>query len=131
MNPLILILVVLIVLYLGFILTVRMLEKKWSKADLHFFAKNWKRIAKLDNQKEAILEADKLLDQMLKRKGYQGSLGDKLKAAANNFDDLNALWSAHKVRNKLAHELDYRLKDREFQTAMSGFRKAFRDLKLI
>jgi len=131
MNLLILILVVLLLLYVVFILIVRKLAKEWSLTDRRFFDENWQRILDLHDYKHGILEADKLLDEMLRKRGYQGSLGEKLKKSAKQFSDLNALWTAHKVRNKLAHELGYQLKEKEYRAAMSGFRKAFHDLNLL
>lgn len=81
--------------------------------------------------KHAVMEGDKLLDQMLKKRGYEGSLGEKMKKARKIFSDNNGLWIAHKVRNKLAHELDYHLKDAEYSAAMKGFKTAFKDLGLL
>ncbi len=56
--------------------------------------------------RQAILEADIILDDMLTRLGYVGnSIGDKLKTAnVNTFHTLNDAWEAHKVRNDIAHQ---------------------------
>ncbi len=56
--------------------------------------------------KEAIMEADIMLDDMLTRQGYVGDgVGEKLKAAeSGTFKTLNEAWEAHKIRNQVAHE---------------------------
>ncbi|MBI2409597.1 hypothetical protein HYV30_00960 [Candidatus Kaiserbacteria bacterium] len=56
--------------------------------------------------REAITEADIMLDDLLTRKGYTGaSIGEKLKSAVRSeFRTLDDAWEAHKVRNQIAHE---------------------------
>ena len=56
--------------------------------------------------KEAIMEADIMLDDILARKGYVGDgVGEKLKAVTKeDLASLNDAWEAHKVRNQTAHE---------------------------
>ncbi len=51
-----------------------------------------------------IIELDKVLDVLLSKLGHTGTLGEKLKKAGARFPNANALWSAHKLRNTLAHE---------------------------
>ncbi len=55
--------------------------------------------------REAIIEADIMLDDMLARQGYAGDgVGGKLmKVERSDFDTLNDAWEAHKVRNQVAH----------------------------
>src|SRR5688572_13906932 len=55
--------------------------------------------------KNSIVEADKLLDHVMKQKGYAGAtMADRLRHAESRFTKINAVWSAHKLRNALAHE---------------------------
>ncbi len=56
--------------------------------------------------RQAIIEADIMLDNLLTRQGYLGvSIGDKLKSVEPaDFDTLDNAWEAHKVRNQIAHE---------------------------
>lgn len=77
--------------------------------------------------KHAVLDADKLLDYALDRQGFEGSLGEKLKLVGFRFSDLDAVWSAHKLRNRIAHEL----KDvdvGEAKSALQSLKKALNDL---
>lgn len=89
---------------------------------------SWKHIKSFEDHHRAILEADKLLDIALKEKGYQGTVGQKLKNSGALFSDLNAVWYAHKLRNTVAHELHYNLTQKEYDKAMMGFYKGLRDL---
>jgi len=55
--------------------------------------------------RQAIIEADIMLDDLLSQLGYPGqSVGEKLKAAdPKRFRSLQHAWGAHKVRNEIAH----------------------------
>ena len=87
-------------------------------------------IGKGHNLKNDIIEADKLLDFALKKYGYSGSLGEKLKKAGKLFSDENGVWVAHKMRNKLAHEINFQPSEFEFRSALESFRRALLDLKI-
>ncbi len=57
--------------------------------------------------KHAVMEADKLVDYVLKLKGYNGqTFADRLRSAENYIDrdTYQSIWAGHKVRNILAHE---------------------------
>jgi hypothetical protein len=55
--------------------------------------------------RQAIIEADIILEEMLDKMGYDGnSIGDKLKnVEPSDFRTLQQAWEAHKVRNRIAH----------------------------
>ena len=56
--------------------------------------------------RQAILEADIMLDDLLTQLGYLGtSVGEKLKAVdPSHFKTIRDAWDAHMVRNSIAHE---------------------------
>ena len=56
--------------------------------------------------REAIMEADIMLDDMLVERGYEGeTTGERLKNVdGNKFKTLPEAWEAHKIRNHIAHE---------------------------
>jgi hypothetical protein len=67
------------------------------------------------------------LDYALRIHGFSGSLGDKLKASGPRFSDLNGVWSAHRVRNNIAHDLsDIRVD--VLKTALRQYKRALSDL---
>ena len=77
----------------------------------------------------AVIDADKLLDEALKKKGFSGkTMGERLVAAQRSLKDNDSVWYAHKLRNRLVHEPDVKLKKNETQNALSGFKKGLHDL---
>lgn len=56
--------------------------------------------------RQAVLEADIVLDDILTSLGYQGDgIGEKLKRVnPGDMKSLNEAWEAHKVRNQIAHD---------------------------
>lgn len=84
--------------------------------------------------KEAIMNADILLDKALRAEGWRGtSLGERLKAAGGiwNKELLDAAWRAHKVRNRLAHELRYEIANTEARQAVADFKKVVKSLGFL
>lgn len=77
-----------------------------------------------------MVEADKVLDEALKLLGYTGSLGDKLRSAGPRFRNLNDVWTAHKLRNRLVHELNSRPNAEDVERALRIYQRALRDLGL-
>ncbi|KND47037.1 MAG: hypothetical protein AB199_01225 [Parcubacteria bacterium C7867-004] len=56
--------------------------------------------------RQAIIEADIMLDDLLSQLGYPGvGVGEKLRAVdPSRFRTLDNAWEAHKVRNEIAHQ---------------------------
>lgn len=64
----------------------------------------------MNDMKTALIQADSLLDMALKERGLPGdTLGARLKNAKTLFkwQQYNTIWEAHKMRNKVVHELEY------------------------
>lgn len=84
--------------------------------------------------REAIIEADIMLDDVLTREGYEGDgVGEKLKAAdPAQFRTLRNAWDAHKVRNQIAHEGSaFYLSETVARRALARYEAVFRELKAI
>lgn len=80
----------------------------------------------------AVLNADKLVDQALRDLGVKGeTMGERLKNASNRFSNRNGIWSAHKLRNVIAHESDAHVTYENAKRALTNFRQALRDLGAI
>jgi len=77
---------------------------------------------------QAILKADKLLDHTLKKAGFTGTLGEKMKKARSVFRDNNGIWAAHKLRNRIAHEIDVHVSPSQAQANLKHFKRALSDL---
>jgi hypothetical protein len=84
--------------------------------------------------REAIIEADILLDDVLMRKGYVGDgVGEKLKSAdPKTFHALQDAWEAHKVRNQIAHEGSaFDVSETLARRTLARFESVFREFKVI
>ena len=80
----------------------------------------------------SVLNADKLVDQALKESGVNGeTMGDRLKNSISLISDQNGIWTAHKLRNRIAHDTDVSVSYDEACYALSCFRKALKDLGAI
>lgn len=81
----------------------------------------------------AIIEGDKLLDRALMEMGVQGrTMGDRLKRVGKDkFTQLNAVWHAHKLRNQIAHEHDFKPEYRQALHALQTYKQALKDLGAI
>ncbi|MBL1434273.1 hypothetical protein COB87_001725 [Candidatus Wolfebacteria bacterium] len=84
------------------------------------------------NWRQAIIEADIMLDDMLTVQGYDGAtVGEKLKTVEEpDFNTLQYAWAAHKVRNNIAHQgQDFILTEREARQTMRWFEQVFAEFK--
>lgn len=83
--------------------------------------------------KLAIIEADKLLEELVEKLGYLGdNLGERLKAVEpSDFTTLQDAWEAHKIRNKIAHEQNYRLTHRDARLTIARFERVFQEFSFI
>ena len=78
-----------------------------------------------------VLNADKLLDQALRERGTKGdSMGARMKAV-QSWSNANGVWTAHKLRNQIAHEPDVRVQYEDSRRALAGFKQALKDLGAI
>lgn len=80
----------------------------------------------------AVLNADKLLDQALRERGIKGdTMGERMKTLRDTWSNANAVWSAHKLRNQIAHESDVRVSYEDARRALAGFKQALKDVGAI
>lgn len=80
----------------------------------------------------ALLNADKLLDHALKERGFKGNtMGERMKSAQKNWSNANQTWTAHKLRNQIAHEAEVRVSLDMTRKALGAFKQALRDVGAI
>jgi hypothetical protein len=96
----------------------------------------WKHISSLmesgseSQWREAITEADIMLDDLLKKRGYVGDgVAEKLKSVdVTELASLQDAWEAHKVRNQIAHEGSaFQLSEVLAQRTLARYEKVFRE----
>jgi hypothetical protein len=102
-------------------------QESWHKIEEHFYRGGE------SDLKVAILEADKLLNDALREAGIAGvQLGDRLKkATAEQVPNLNELWQAHKLRNQIAHEPNFKLKRDLAERALGIYETALKNLGIF
>lgn len=105
-------------------------------------AKNdkWEQIIKYSNSlnpsdwRQAIIEADVMLEELLRNLGYVGeSAGEMLKSVdKSDFLTIEDAWEAHKMRNAIAHSGgDFQLNERETKRVIALFGKVFTEFDVI
>ena len=94
-----------------------------------------KRLASGDEAefKTAILEADRILNDILKMAGYPGINLDERLAQIDSaqLSNVEEIQQVHKLHDKIVSEQDFPISLGEAQVAMAIYEKAFRELKLI
>lgn len=84
--------------------------------------------------KEAIIEADIMLDDLLTARGYRGEgVGEKLKSVEpTDFGTLQDAWEAHKIRNQIAHEGSaFNLSETLARRTIAHYENVFREFGVI
>ncbi|MBU1293166.1 hypothetical protein KJ819_03870 [Patescibacteria group bacterium] len=80
--------------------------------------------------RQAIIEADIMLDDLLSQLGYPGeTVGEKLKAVdPKRMNTLQDAWEGHKVRNEIAHQgYAYQLTERHAHRTIAHFEAVMRE----
>lgn len=100
----------------------------------------WKNIQSLadgataSEWREAIIEADIMLDDMLAQQGFIGDgVGEKLKSVEpSEFHSLQDAWEAHKVRNQIAHEGSaFDLSETLVRRTIARYATVFQEFKVL
>jgi uncharacterized protein YoxC len=77
----------------------------------------------------AIIEADDLLDEALRRRNYKGkTTGERLVAAQHTLTNNESAWLGHKLRKRIPDTDVRKLRKQDVFEALTGFRQALRDL---
>lgn len=85
------------------------------------------------NRKLAIIEADKLVDHILKESGFGGEhMADRLeRLAPHNLRSFDRLWRAHKVRNEIVHSMGYEVPEREAKQALDDYEEFLKEVRIL
>jgi hypothetical protein len=108
-------------------------RKKTYVLDKRYFKRRWNRIQKLCADKKtwckAIICADALLDEALKRKHFKGkSTGERLVSAQRYLSSNDAVWFSHKLKNKIEEQELKKVTKKETIEALTSYRLALKDL---
>lgn len=83
--------------------------------------------------KMAIIEADKLFDELLQKMGYKGKdMGERLQQITpEQLSNISAIWKSHKVRNFISHDTQYHLTFSEAQWVVKNYEDAFIEMQVL
>jgi hypothetical protein len=152
--PILKIIFIIISLVFLFFIIFALLKTSWAKkffliSWIEFFTyrpfgmrkvtKKWREIiARLETGMEseaklAVIEADSLLDDVLGKIGYRGeTLGEKLKSITPDvIPNIVEVLEAHKIRNNIVHDPDYRLSLDQARRTLEIYEKALRELDVF
>lgn len=126
-------LAVVVIVLLAVVFGAGYLKRRPKVLDPTYFRTKWKETQGYCKDKStwplAVINADKLLDEALKRRKFKGkTMGERMVAAQRELSDNDGVWYAHKLRNRLVHEADVKLKEADVKKALIGIRQALKDL---
>lgn len=111
---------------------------KGKTLDKETYRTEWLKIENnLDKANDAtyqfsILSADKLLDRALRELGVPGKdMGERLKKSDARFKNIDTIWAAHKIRNKIAHEVDAKIDRKVLRRMLAVYKNALKELGAI
>ncbi len=123
---------------LELIRVLKITDGKYRKIIKHreLIHKNWNKLlerVKSGDERDlrlAIIEADGLVDEVLKEHGHPGNdMGERMKSIhPSEFGNINELWEAHKIRNRLVHEADFHLQMDEYKKIISVYHRVLEEL---
>jgi hypothetical protein len=111
-------------------------KKSISSSVMGIVEKEWKQInTDLKSKspavlKNALIKADKSLDNLLKELVHGNTMGERMIAGKNRFssDVYSRIWSAHKVRNAMVHESGYEPTYYILEEAIENLRRGVKQL---
>lgn len=85
------------------------------------------------NLKLAVIEADSLLDEILKRMGLPGAtFEERLKQIeVQEIKSVNKIWATHQLRDKIIHTPDFHLTQEEAEAAVGNIEEALKELEYL
>ncbi len=123
------------VLVIGFVIF-KLLKRKKRSSYPDVVREKWMDVQRLCANKktwpQAVVDADALLEEVLKAKHYKGkSVGERLVAAQRKLTNNDGIWYAHNLAKKILEKNVKRLKESDVKKALIGFRQALRDLEVL
>lgn len=128
-----------VLVFAGLLMTVITLTKKAPKLlDVEKYRSQWMAIEQQLRRDDtasyqlSVLNADKLLDKALIDRHISGStMGERMKSAQSRWSNANVIWSAHKLRNQIAHDSDVVVTYEAARRALGAFKQGLKDMGAI
>lgn len=111
-------------------LVVKKVPRKLKEAK---FQAKWKDLQSFCKDKatwpEALVAADKLLDEALLKRRFKGkNMGERLVSAQREFSNNDDVWFSHKLTKKVSEDPETKLKDTDVKDALLSVHQALKDL---
>lgn len=88
--------------------------------------------AQESNASLIVIEADTIVDNVLRRFGISGdNMGERMKALQGQLSSLDDLWYVHKIRNEIAHTPGYRVTPEELPDILAKYQRVLKELEAI
>jgi hypothetical protein len=102
----------------------KVVEERWARLT------EMVRGGKPSQWRQAVIEADKILDYALTQLCAGSTLGERLKAASSLFTSgvYQGLWDAHKIRNVLVHDASYEMSILSCREAVEKIKEGLKEL---
>lgn len=102
----------------------KVVEERWARLE------ELVRGGKPSQWRQAVIEADKILDYALTQLCAGTTLGERLQAARPLFlsDTYQGLWDAHKIRNTLVHDSNYEISILSCREAVEKIKEGLKEL---
>lgn len=126
--------IVVIAIGIGLLIVISLTRRSARSLDQEKYRSRWLTITQQVGDASAtwqfaIMNADKLLDSALRERGVPGmTLGERLKNAKPYLSNIDGVWRAHKLRNRIAHDDGVDVSRRQANEALKIFKKALTDL---
>ena len=117
---------ILCLLYVGW--SLRRSKRKLSRGARKKIDTRWEKMLMLDDPVRKLTEADAIFDRVLAKLGYEGTLAEKLKSAGPRFSNLDDVWEAHKLRNRVAHEPGVTVTEKQLMKVLKAFERAIKSI---
>lgn len=113
--------------------------KRGKKLDTAVLRVRWENVLKKADSKPpesyvlAIIEADKLVDSILKQLNLPGEhMADRLeRLSSNDLKSLDRLWRAHRIRNELVHAPEYNISEFDAKEVLTTYKDFLEEIGAI
>lgn len=79
-------------------------RKSLTAAQKKQLAQHWQQVQHITEPTKQILEAEKVFTSAWRYRGVQGSFAEQWKRVGSAYSNEQAVWRAHKLRNRIVHE---------------------------
>lgn len=103
------------------------IDARWEEIKRHLHSTNE------SEWKFAVIEADKLTDDILKKIGYPGeTMGERMiLIKPEQLNTIGYLWEAHKMRNNIVHDPNFKMIHEDAVKALSLYEAVLKELRAI